>query len=127
MRQPDIEIYLKDADRDAVIRWLSQTLGPCTEWRQKGQTFKCEIDSAAGPIPLTWLPKAVGSWNSLYLDSPNTPWADDLACAHAAFAALGVEIRCAPGGWQEEEGEDEADRWIRVSAAGEEEIVWRTG
>ncbi|WP_017937943.1 hypothetical protein [Zestomonas thermotolerans] len=126
MRQPDIEIYLKDADRDEVIRWLTQILGPCTEWRQQGQTFKCEIDSAAGLIPLTWVPRAVGSWHSLFLDSPDTPWADDLACARAAHAALGVEIRCAPGGWQEEEGEEDADRWIKVSATGEEEIIWRT-
>ena len=30
-------------------------------------------------------------------------------------------------GAEEEEAEEEADRWIRVSADGEEEIVWRTG
>ena len=76
---------------------------------------------------MTWLPKAVGKWHCLLLESDATPWADDLACARAAHQALGVEIRCAPGGWQEEEAEEEADRWIRVSADGEEEIVWRTG
>ncbi|UVE16699.1 hypothetical protein NVV93_13965 [Pseudomonas sp. LS44] len=126
MRQPDIEIYLKDADHTAITGWLSQALGPCSEWRQKGQTYKCEVDSAAGLIPLTWLPKAVGKWHSLYLESADTPWADDLACARAAFAALGVEVRCAPGSWQEDESEETADRWIRVSADGEEEIVWHT-
>jgi hypothetical protein len=26
----------------------------------------------------------------------------------------------------EEEGEEDADRWIRISADGEEEITWRT-
>jgi hypothetical protein len=26
----------------------------------------------------------------------------------------------------EEEGEESADRWIRISADGEEEITWRT-
>jgi hypothetical protein len=70
-------------------------LGPCSEWKQKGQTFKCK----AGNIPVTWLPKAVGKWNSLYLESDQTPWADDIACARAAFAALNVEVRCAPGSW----------------------------
>ena len=105
-----------------VAGWLAEALGPCTEWQQKGQTFKCK----AGNIPVTWLPKAVGKWNSLYLESDQTPWADDVACARAAHAALGVEVRCAPGGWVEEDGEEDADRWIRISADGEEEITWRT-
>ena len=72
MRQPDIEIYLKDADVDhkQIAEWLAQAIGPCSEWQQKGQTFKCK----AGNIPVTWLPKAVGKWNSLYLESDQTPW-----------------------------------------------------
>ncbi len=81
MRQPDIEIYLKDADHIAIGEWLSNALGTCTPWQQKGQTFKCK----AGDIPVTWLPKAVGKWHSLLLESDATPWADDLACAQAAF------------------------------------------
>ncbi len=35
MRQPDIEIYLKDAEHAAVAAWLEQALGP------HGQTLKC--------------------------------------------------------------------------------------
>ena len=77
MRQPDIEIYLKDADHHAITGWLSEALGPCSPWQQKGQTYKC----SAGSIPVTWLPKAVGKWHSLVLDSDATPWDDDLACA----------------------------------------------
>ena len=122
MRQPDIEIYLKDASQQAVSDWLAEAIGPCTPWQQKGKTFKCR----AGEIPVTWLPKAVGKWHSLLLESDATPWADDIACARAAFAALGVPVRCAPGSWQEEEAEEEADRWISVSERGEEEILWRT-
>jgi hypothetical protein len=122
MRQPDIEIYLKDAERDAVAQWLGEALGPCSDWQQKGQTFKCR----AGDVPVTWLPNAVGKWHSLYLESDTTPWADDLACARAAYAALGVQVRCAPGTWVEDESDEEADRWIKVDADGETEIIWRT-
>ncbi|WP_437883179.1 hypothetical protein [Pseudomonas sp. LRF_L74] len=122
MRQPDIEIYLKDADHNVITAWLSDAIGPCGEWRQQGLTWKCH----AGDIPVTWLPKAVGKWHSLFLESDATPWDDDLACARAAFAALNVEVRCAPGGWQEGETDDAADRWLRISADGEQEIVWRT-
>jgi hypothetical protein len=124
MRQPDIEIYLKDDDVDhkAITAWLTNAIGPCSDWAHKGQTWKC---TTAG-IPVVWIPKAVGKWNSLCLDSDKTPWEDDIACARAAFAALNVEVRCAPGTWIEDESDETADRWIRVSADGEEEITWRT-
>lgn len=122
MRQPDIEIYLKDVELDAVSQWLKEALGPCTEWQAKGQTFKCR----AGDIAITWLPKAVGKWHSLYLESDATPWADDLACAQAAHAALQVQVRCAPGSWNEEQSEEEDDRWLKVDADGISEIIWHT-
>lgn len=121
MRQPDIEIYLKDADHNAIGAWLEAAIGPCTQWQRKGQTFKC----LAGDVPVTWLPKAAGKWHSLYLESAATPWADDLACARAAHAALNVEIRCATGGWQENDSLEDADRWIRIADDGESEITWR--
>lgn len=122
MRQPDIEIYLKDADHNAVSAWLSTVIGPTSEWQQRGQTFKC---TAAG-IPVTWVPKAVGRWSSLLLESEQTPWADDLSCAKDAFAALGCQIRCAVGGWEESEASEEDDLWLKVDAEGVSEITWRT-
>lgn len=123
MRQPDVEIYLKDSDQQAVSDWLNAALGSCTPWRQKGQTFKC---ATANGAPVTWLPNAVGKWHCLLIESEETPWEDDLAFARAAHAALGVEIRCAPGGWHEEEGEEDADRWIKINREGEQEFIWRT-
>jgi hypothetical protein len=123
MRQPDVEIYLKDSDQQAISDWLNAALSSCTPWRQKGQTFKC---ATANGAPVTWLPNAVGKWHCLLIESEETPWEDDLAFARAAHAALGVEIRCAPGGWQEEEGEEDADRWIKINREGEQEFIWRT-
>ena len=37
MRQPDIEIYLKDADQQAVTVWLGEAIGPVSgaTWRTK--------------------------------------------------------------------------------------------
>ena len=122
MRQPDIEIYFKEADQAAISAWLTSAIGPCSDWEKRGQTFKC---TAAG-IAVTFLPKAVGKWHSLLLESDATPWADDISCARAAFAALGEQIRCAPGSWVEEEGDEQADQWIKIDASGESEIIWRT-
>ena len=31
-----------------------------------------------------------------------------------------------PGSWQEEESEEQADRWMRISVDGVEEITWHT-
>lgn len=123
MRQPDIEIYLKDAELPAVTAWLEQAIGPCSDWQVRGLTHKCRF----ADIAVTWLPKAVGKWHSLLLESDRTPWEDDLACARAACTALGVEVRCAPGSWSEEQGEEDADRWLKVTSEGVSEIQWRTG
>lgn len=120
--QPDIEIYLKDASKEQVQDWLSRVFSHCSNWQGKGSLYHCLCDG----IPVIWYARAVGSWHSLLFDSANTPWADDLACAAAACAALGVEVRCAPGGWQEEDGEAGADLWIKVTGHGSEEFVWRS-
>lgn len=119
--QPDIEIYLKDANKEQVHEWLQSLFSQCTEWKSKGATYQCTCDG----IPFIWYQKAVGSWHSLFIDSPNSPWADDTTCAQAAHSALNVEVRCAPGSWNESDGEEDADRWIKVSAQGVEEFIWR--
>ena len=43
MRQPDIEIYLKDAEHAAVAAWLEQALGPCGPWQERGQTLGSQL------------------------------------------------------------------------------------
>lgn len=122
MRQPDIEIYLRDATLDDLSPWLEQSLGVALHWEKKGKVYKCQVDC----IPMTWIPEAVGKWHCLLLESDLTPWENDLSCAHSAFSALGVEVRCMPGSWQEADGEDEADRWLSVGPEGMQEIIWRT-
>lgn len=122
MRQPDIEIYLRDAELPAISAWLEGCLGARPEWQAKGAMFRSQV---AG-IPLLWLPRAVGKWHCLLLESDATPWADDLSCAREAFAALNVEVRCMPGSWQEADGEENADLWLSVGPEGEREIQWRT-
>lgn len=120
--QPDIEIYLKDTDQEAVHAWLTTAFKHCSDWRRKGSLARCDCDG----IEVTWYNKAVGSWHSLLFASSATPWDSDLACAQAAFAALAVETRCAPSSWQETDGEADADRWLKVNAQGVEEFIWRS-
>ena len=120
--QPDIEIYLKDCTAAQVHAWLRSLFASCSDWHTAGRISHCHCDG----IHAVWYERAVGSWHSLLFDSAATPWADDLACARAAFAALGCEARCAPGSWLEEQGEEAAARWLKVNRHGCQEFLWRT-
>ncbi|HKM36929.1 MAG TPA: hypothetical protein VJY83_04740 [Thiopseudomonas sp.] len=123
MRQPDIEIYVKDIDRSAIEAWLTSALGAPCLWQEKGRVSRCEC---AG-IPIVWFEKAVGRWHSLLLESNSTPWANDAECAHAAAVALQTNVRCAPGSWQETDGDTNVDNWLSTRPDGSvETIVWHT-
>ncbi|OYW88575.1 MAG: hypothetical protein B7Z23_12670 [Pseudomonadales bacterium 32-61-5] len=121
MRQPDIEIYLREDHLPALFDWLA-SLGPLTQpesghgrglWQLNGES-----------IELLVVRKAAGKWASIWFDSPHTPWATDRDCALAVFAAIGQQVRCSVGGWQEDDGEEDADRWLKIDAEGEQEFVW---
>jgi len=126
MKQPDIEIYLKDIDLPAISKWLQSCLGECSTWQQKGQSYHCH--TLAKQISINFYPNAVGKWHCLYFASSETPWLNDLACAQAASDYLAIEVRCAPNDWTEEiaETEEQADRWLKVSQQQITEIIWRT-
>ena len=61
MRQPDIEIYIKETNREAISTWLTTALGKPCEWQTKGRVSRCHC---AG-IPVVWFEHAVGKWNRL--------------------------------------------------------------
>lgn len=125
MKQADIEIYIKDTNLPAVTQWLTKVLGNCSEWQQKGKLYKC---IARQHIPITWYPKAVGSWNCLHFDSEQTPWDNDLACAKDANLSLNVEIRCSPNDWTEQsnENDEQANHWLKVIDQQVDNIIWKT-
>lgn len=126
MRQPDIEIYLKDAQLFAITDWLQSALGECTDWLMKGKVYHCQTIEAQ--IPITFYQKAVGNWHCLYFANNKTPWSNDLACALAANDYLNIEIRCAPNSWSEtmRETDEQADHWLKIDQQQVIEFIWRT-
>ncbi|MFT6430404.1 MAG: hypothetical protein ACJAXR_001631 [Halopseudomonas sp.] len=124
MRQPDIEIYLREEHLDALTAWLNQQIGPLElkPWHElvRRGTLTCDKHQ----IALMIIRKAAGKWASVWFDSAHTPWETDLDCARAIFQGLQEEARCSVGGWSEEEDDPEMDRWIKVNASGEVEFTW---
>lgn len=121
-RYPDIEIYLAKAPLEALNAWLGDALGaePLApagkgKWRTRGRL-------AGEEIPVLMVEGAADGYASLWFDSARTPWATDRACARAAAAHLGCEVRCSLGGWQPG---DSPDRFLQVLPDGREaEIDW---
>ncbi|UAW97690.1 hypothetical protein KEM63_12905 [Halopseudomonas nanhaiensis] len=123
MRQPDIEIYVRDDHVDDLIHWLGREVGDLVLPPGAGLTRKGVIHTAQ-PIPLMIVRKAAGKWASIWFDSDTTPWETDVDCARAVHAATGHEVRCSVGGWTESDGEADADRWLKINDEGEAEFVW---
>lgn len=123
MRQPDIEIYLREDHVKDLLAWLPDALGPLSLEEAKGNTRQGLIQSTPA-IALMIVRKAAGKWTSIWFDSAETPWETDADCARAVHAALGHEVRCSVGGWDEADGEGDADRWLKINAEGESEFVW---
>jgi len=124
--QPDIEIYVRDASIDDIRHWLEKRLGALQAEPSRGAMahFRAERDGEA--IPVRIMPGAVAkNWTSVWLDSPDTPWANDLACARDCFSFLSLEVRCAVSSWHEDD-EDDPDAFIRLNADGEKQISWKT-
>lgn len=125
MKQTDLEIYLKDADKTSITNWLTEVFNHCSPWQQKGKTYKCV---ASNNIPIIWYEKAVGNWHCLHIETNNTPWMNDIECAKAASQFLKINIRCAPNAWSEQENEpdDQANQWLEINNQTITNIIWYT-
>ena len=123
MRQPDIEIYLKEDFLNELNGWLEQHVGSLDLGPWAGTLRRGTLHGDTR-IPLMIVRKAAGKWASICFESEHTPWSTDLDCARAVAAGTNREVRCSIGSWQEEQGESNADNWMKVTAEGEEEFVW---
>jgi hypothetical protein len=123
---PDREIYVRDGDLDAIQRWLEGTLGVPLDAAATRSGRRLQGVDAGGPVEILLLPGAAGAFTGVWCRVGRWPWPDDPAFARAAAAALGREIRCALGGWREDEPEQEHDRYLCIDGTGEREIAWRS-
>lgn len=120
-RFPDIEVYVRSIDTEALAAWLKDTVGADLQptgpqtWHGKGRG----LDEAV--IPCLLVERAMGSFTSIWFDSDATPWPRDIDCARALHAALGGEVRCSPGGWLPG---DAPDTFVKLIHGVESVIEW---
>lgn len=124
MSAPDIEIYLAGARPDAILAWLQQRFPESTAsaLRPAGKRqWRVQVSHGSHAIPVLVIEEAAPGFTSVWFDSPQTPWPDDISCAREAFAHFRIEVRATPGSWQEG---DDPDLWWHIDAAGEGPIHW---
>ena len=123
-RNPDIEIYIKNTDAQAITAWLDSLAGQLDKGEQQPNIQHYVWHYEGEAIPVMLHERVVGkAWTSLWFNSSATPWAVDLDCAKAAATALATQVRCTANGWTEG---DEPDTWWKVETDSCEEIQWRT-
>ncbi len=122
---PDIEIYIYKATPEGILEWLESALGTAVDQgTAKTGLQRFSVTYQDKKLPIEVFPNAVGkAWTSVWFDTPDTPWKDDIACATSAAKHLETEVRCTRGGWSESQDPDE---WVKVLSTGEtEEFLWK--
>jgi hypothetical protein len=122
MSAPDIEIYIAAVTPEAVLAWLQQRFAGTAAPRPAGKKqWRLALPYEGRTLPALVIEDAAPGYVSLWLDSPHTPWADDIACAREAFAFFRTEVRATPGSWQEG---DDPDLWWHIDGKGEGLVNW---
>lgn len=117
--QSDIEIYVKNTSTATVEKWL-QSLGWQIELSVVNRNTN-KIAAEANGKSFDVFAVTSGKFISVWFQSDQTPWANDLECAKQAWQYFGKEVRASQGGWQED---NKDDRWWKLDDSGETLIDW---
>lgn len=127
-RAPDLEIYIAQLDVENSLAWLSQLFDKVSKTKKvKGMpkqsfpfVFEYKQQSYEGVI----YDKVADEFTSIWLNSSQLPWSDDLELAKLAANQLNKEVRVTQGGWGPDQN---PDAWLQVLADGTtREIIWKS-
>ncbi|BDX02110.1 hypothetical protein MACH16_08580 [Marinomonas pontica] len=122
--QTDIEIYVLSCPTEKIINWLESTFTLVKKSAPSSLCSKVTVIMNDHDVEVTILEQAAGKrFTSIWFNSDQTPWENDIACAKQAFNALNCEVRCNFQGW-EEEGEQDPDQWWRINSYEEGPFIW---
>lgn len=123
---PDIEIYIHHTTAEAVLGWLATRFPsdaePPAQARAIGKKqWRIMVQAQGHPIPVLIIEGASAGFTSVWFDSAQTPWADDIACAREAHTHFKSAVRAIAGSWQEG---DDPDSWWHIDEHGEGLVQW---
>ena len=125
-RFPDLELYILNADPEAVLSWLQQDIGALEAIKTTEHLIQWRCQNSDGEsmdIHLTF--KAEKNFASLWFKQNDTTWHTDLELARAAHSALETEIRCSDEGWKEGNENAASDNgWSKLNKGQEKSIEW---
>lgn len=128
-KQPDIEIYIKNANLNDIQLWLSSHFDVVPNDivdinTSSPRTNEIELELADDQIPLVITPQAAGkAYLSVWFKSPRTPWNNDLECAQSALERFDTEVRCSAESWAEEEPEH-SEKWWKLTRTSKDLVSW---
>lgn len=129
--QQDIEIYVRDLSLSELEVWLNQNFRAVTindqarTFCSQGRAFKLQVHTIEDKEIVVFInPRAVGNtFSSIWFQSTETPWLDDISCAQSMLAFADKEVRCSAAGWTDDE-DIEGEMWWRMDRQQKELIRW---
>lgn len=127
-KAPDLEIYVADINVEQSLEWLSQLFTQVAKTKKvKGmpkQAFPFNFEHDGKGYDGIIYDRVADGFTSIWLNSQDLPWQDDLAWGAVAAKALNKEVRVTAGGWDQNQ---DADAWISIKPdASTTQIIWKT-
>lgn len=124
MQQPDIEVYLKTTNVEAILNWLEKHFSDLTSTNSHGRSHHYFGMVGSHAIPILIVEKAAGRFfSSVWFNSSEAPWENDMDCARDAYKTLNIEVRCNGGFW--EDGSGNENEWWQINESGEGPVIWQ--
>ena len=120
----DLEIYVEGEPLEAIKQWLSSSFPNGETKRESKKGFRFEGRHQGDSTPITVVKNAGQTgFTSVWVQTKNTPWANDIEMARSACESLKLPIRCIESAWQKG---DDPDQWYEITPQGERKITWKT-
>jgi|SaaInlStandDraft_1057018.scaffolds.fasta_scaffold11930_2 hypothetical protein len=122
LRYPDLEVYIKSSELDALAAMLDQML-PLTPWERSDSVYCARIELQSENSEVHLRAGAYKKFTSIWIKTNVTTWATDHDLALALSQSTDLEIRCSIGSWSGVES-DEPELWWRVKNGLSQQVQW---
>ena len=122
LRYPDLEVYIKTSELDALTAILNPML-PLSPWERSDSVYCARLELHGESSEVYLRAGAYKKFTSVWIKNNLTPWSTDHDFALALSESTDLEIRCSIGSWSGVES-DEEELWWRVSNGVSQQVQW---